>query len=399
MFASPRLGTVQSRRTAALLFVVYALCASLAAADAASGTYTGQINARGNYYWERSTRVVAPSLNASLSTPVGVRVDGTYLIDAISSASVATGTIDDRVFTEKRHDVTAGLGYEFELGKAQLDLYGSGRVSREPDYKSNRGGFSAALSLDQRNTVLHFNSYYSHDDVYRVLRMVPADDPSKLIRSRADYVGNLDVVSLGFAWDQVLNRSTTMTLGFDLSLLNGFQANAYRMAKFTTMGAGPEHHPEQRTRSAPYLWLSHFFEQTRSAIRMNYRFYRDDWDINAHSVDGRVHQEIGDNFELRLRYRYYVQSESFFNKKGGYIAPDAMNGIAGDRYITADPKMTAFHDHTVGLRMRLSLDFLSFTKLDFLHTAVLDWTVEYMRITNRYGPDALVAQGGLGWSF
>jgi hypothetical protein len=386
-------------RGAALLFVVYALSASLAGADEASGTYTGQLNARGNYYWEYSTRVVAPSINASLSTPIGVRVDGTYLLDAISSASVATGTVDDRVFTEKRHDATVGIGYEFDLGKAQLDLYGSGRVSREPDYKSNRGGFSAALSLDQRNTVLHFNGYFSHDDVYRVLRMVPADDPSKLVASRADFVGNLDVLSLGFAWDQVLSRSTTITLGYDLSLLHGFQANPYRMANYATMGAGPEHHPEQRTRNAPYVWFSHFFERTRSAIKLNYRFYRDDWALMAHAIDTRIHQEVGDNLELRLRYRYYIQSESYFNKPGGYTAPDIVAGTPGDRYITSDPKMTAFHDHTLGFKVRLALEFLSFTKLDFLHTAVVDWTIEYMRITNRYGPIGVVAQGGIGWSF
>jgi hypothetical protein len=398
VFALLRFGTAQSRCTAALLFALCALCASLARADAASGTWTGQINARGNYYWEHSTRVIAPSLNASLAAPNGVRVDGTYLIDAISSASVATGTIDDRVFTEKRHDITAGLGYEFDLGKAQLDLHGIGHVSREPDYKSNSGALAAALSLDQRNTVLRFNGYYGHDDVYAVLRVVPANG-TKLVALPPDYKGNLDVVSLDLAWDQVLDRSTTVTLGYDLSLLNGFQANAYRKAPYKTMGGAPEHHPTQRTRGAPYVWVARFIEPSCSAIRLGYRFYRDDWDITAHAIDGRFHQEIGEHFELRLRYRYYTQTSSFFYKKNGYTAPDALHGIAGDTYVTADPKMSAFHDQTFGLKMRLSFDFLSFTKFDFLRSAVLDWGVEYMRITNRYGPDAIVAQGGMGWSF
>ncbi|HEY6880286.1 MAG TPA: DUF3570 domain-containing protein, partial [Polyangiales bacterium] len=349
---------------------------------------------------EHSTRVVAPSLNASVSTPVGVRVDGTYLLDAISSASVATGTIDDRVFTEKRHDGTVGLGYELDLGKAQLDLYGTGRVSREPDYKSNRGGFAAALSLDQRNTVLRFNGYYSHDDVYRVVRMVPPTQPDALVASKADFVGNLDVISLGLSWDQVLNRATTLTLGYDLSLLYGFQANAYRVAKFANgMGGAPERHPQQRTRHAPYVWLAHYFAPARNALRLGYRFYHDDWSITAHAIDARFHQELGDNVELRLRYRYYTQTDSFFYRKGGNLRADPALGIAEDRYLTADPKMSGFHDHTIGLKMRLNLEFLSFTKFDLLHTAVLDWSVEYMRITNRYGPDAVVAQGGLGWTF
>ena len=61
--------------------------------------------------------------------------------------------------------------------------------------------------------------------------------------------------------------------------------------------------------------------------------------------------------------------------------------------------MTAFHDQTAGLRLRVALDFLSFTALDFLRTAVLDWSVDYMfENTNRYGK-GVIAQGGIGWAF
>jgi Protein of unknown function (DUF3570) len=379
------------RSLSALAFIVCALSASLAGADAASGTYTGSLNARGNYYWERSTRVVAPEVNAIISAPVGVRVEGSYLLDAITSASTATGVTADKAFTEKRNEGLAGLGYEVDFGKAQLDVAARGRISREPDYHSLSGGFSAALSLDQRNTVLKFNGFFTHDDVFRVERSLPAVNPGKLIASKALPVGELEVVYLGVAVDQVFNRTVTLTLGYDLSLMNGFQANAYRMVKFQDgSGGAPEKHPDQRTRHAPYLWFAKFFETTRSALRVGYRFYDDDWDIQAHAVDTRVHQELGDNFELRLRYRYYTQQASFFHREGG--------NLHTDQYVTDDPKMTAFHNHTLGLKMRLALGFLSFTKFDPLRTLVLDWGVEYVLNTNRYG-NGVIAQGGLGWVF
>jgi hypothetical protein len=377
-------------RAALLAFVAYALTASLAGADAASGTYTGTVAARGNYYWERSTRVVAPSISASLSTPVGVRVDAAYLIDAITSASVATGVQDDLAFTEKRHDVQAGLGYELDLGAAQLDLSARVRMSREPDYHSQGAGFGAALSLDQRNTVFAFNGYFVHDDVYRVLRFMPTNDPDQLFASEAQRVGDLNVLSLGFAWDQVLSRTVTMTLGYDLALLNGFQANAYRSVAFANGGIMAEHHPDQRTRHAPYVWMAKYFETPRLALRVGYRFYRDNWDINAHAVDVRAHQEIGEHFELRLRYRYFHQDRAFFHDPDG--------NLSTDRYWTADPKMGHFHNQTFGLKMRLSLDFLGFTRLDVLRTAALDWGVEYVLNNNRYG-NGVIAQGGLAWSF
>ncbi len=365
------------------------LC-SLAHGDAASGTYTGSVGARGNYYWEKSTRVVSPSGVVSMATPIGVRVDGSYLLDAITSASAASGVQSDIAFTEKRNEGQAGLGYEVDLGKQQLDVSARGRFSREPDYLSRGVGFSSALSLDQRNTILHVNGYFVHDDVYRRDRMATAARPNRLVASEAVPVGDLRALSLGFAWDQVINPTSTFTLGYDLARLDGFQANAYRIVAFADGGGGREHHPDSRTRHAGYIWFAHFVPQARLTLRAGYRLYYDSWEILAHAPDVRLHQELGPYVEVRLRYRYYTQHSSFFYRPRG--------NLRADEYITADPKMSAFHDQTFGLKLRLALDFLSFTALDALHTAALDWGIEYVLNTNRYG-NGIIAQGGMSWSF
>ncbi len=359
-------------------------------ADEASGTYTGTISLRGNYYWERSTRVLAPATVMSLETPSGVRAEAGYLIDAITSASQATGIMVDREFTETRHDATAGIGYEFDFGKSQLDLSARGRFSREPDYLSLGAGFGAALSMNQRMSVISLNGYFVHDDVGSVVRMAAAAGESRVIAKRREHRGNLDVGSLGIAWDQVLNATTTMTLGVDVALLEGFQANPYRVVAYQQLGVGPENHPERRLRQGYYTWFSHYLKKTHSALRLGYRLYRDSWDILAHVPEVRLHQELGEHAEVRLRYRYYTQSAAYFQRSEGYSK--------NDRYITNDPKMTAFRDQTLGVRLRLDLGFLAFTPLDFFHTAVLDFGVEYIFNTNRYG-NGLVGQGGMSWAF
>src|SRR5690606_28360550 len=68
----------RGRRGCARLFglcLVLSLClfAPPAAvdADAASGTYTGSVSLRGNYYWERSTRVIAPAIAMGVESPRG----------------------------------------------------------------------------------------------------------------------------------------------------------------------------------------------------------------------------------------------------------------------------------------------------------------------------------------
>ncbi len=375
--------------------VAAALCALCLAphaghADGASGTYTGTISARGNYFWERSTRVVAPSISATLASPKGAHVDATYLVDAITSASQATGVVSDRTFTELRNDIAGGVGYEFDFGDAQLDLTARGRFSKEPDYLSRGVGFSSTLSLNHRLTVITLSGNYNFDDVGQVLRMVPTPTSNKLIPSQRVHMGDLHVLSLGFALDQVLTRTAWIQLGYDAALLEGYQANAYRTVAYNDGGAAPENHPDSRVRQAYYFWFAQYFTATRSSLRLGYRFYHDSWNITAHVPEVRLYQEMGRHFEARLRYRYYHQSAADFWRRGG--------NRREDRHFTADPKMSPFHDQTIGMKLRINFDFLSFTALDSLHTAALDFGVEYVFNTNRYG-NGLIGQGGLTWAF
>ncbi len=373
------------------LLLTALVCVALASPSQADPAgWGGEVGLRGNYYWERSTRVVAPAANATIETPLGVRVNGTYLIDAITSASQATGVQSDISFTEVRHDVSAGLGYELDLGQAQLDVTLSGRWSKEPDYLSRGLGFTSALSLNDRNTTLRLNGYFLHDKVWKIDRMAPAEDPDRLMAADAVYVGTLDALSIGLALDQVLSPTTVLTIGYDGAWLNGFQANVYRTVAYADGGGSPENHPEKRVRNASYLWLAQYIRKTRSAIRVGYRFYADTWDLVAHAPEARIYQEFGDYLMLRLRYRYYRQSSAEFWRSGG--------NLRADEHITADPKMSPFYNQTVGTKVQLSLDFLSFTPLDFAHSAVLDFGVEYIQNTNRFG-NGVIGQGGLAWPF
>ena len=373
------------------LGLLLCLVALGARADATTGTWTGSVSARGNYYYERSTRVIAPAFSASLATPQGIRMDATYLLDAITSASVATGVVDDVAFTEKRHDFTAGGGYEIDFGGTQLDLAATGRMSREPDYKSRGVGFSPVLSLYERTTMLRLNGYYIHDDVARVQRTVPASGGS-LTAAKAVPVGTLDTLSLGFAIDQLLTPLAWATLGYDLAILHGFTANAYRSVTFPGGGPPvPETHPDERYRHAVYGWLQHYIKPTYSSVRAGYRLYKDDWDILAHAVETRLYQELGDYVEMRLRYRYYTQRASSFwgNTRQQFLDTG---------YATADPKMSAFHDHTFGFKLRVAMGFCRGTWLNAMRNVVIDGTLEYIINTNRYG-NGWVSQGGLIWPF
>jgi hypothetical protein len=187
-----------------------------------------------------------------------------------------------------------------------------GRYSHEPDYLSRGTGFSTALSLNQRSSVIALNGYFLRDDVGKVIRMAPANDPTHLTTAQRQHMGDLNALSLGLSLDQVLTRTLTLTLGYDAARLSGYTSNPYRVVAFQDGGGAPEHHPELRLRGAGYLWAAQYITATRSAIRVGYRIYRDSWDILAHTPEIRFHQEIGRYLELRFRYRFYTQTSSFF---------------------------------------------------------------------------------------
>ena len=351
-------------------------------ADEASGTVTGTVEVLGNYYWERSTRVVAPSVAATLELPNGGYVEGAYLVDSITSASQAAGLVEDVSFTEIRHQFSLGGGYEFDLGEAELLVGASYRFSREPDYLSNGGGIAAALSLAQRTTILRLNFGFLHDEVRQVNRGVGGAAMEALT-----FDEDFDATVVSASWEQILSPTTYFEVGYQYGYLTGFLANAYRRVG---VGAGffPENHPETRQRHTLMGHLAHFVRPTRTGLHLFYRAYVDDWGVGAVTPEARIYQEISRFAQARVRYRYYRQTRSFFYQ-GQYDID-----TTPDDYVTADPKMSAFHSHLLGFQVALRLAFLADTPLDAFRQAWLQTSFEYLWQTSRFG-NAVIAQAGI----
>lgn len=359
---------------------------ALAHADKTTGTWTGVIEARGNYYWETSTRVVAPSLRADLEAPNGLRLSAEYLIDTITSASVGSGLVSDVRFTEIRHDLALGAGYEFDLGSSQLLINARGRTSTEPDYNSYQGSLSSSLSFNDRASVLSLNASFLHDDVGKILRGAARVGPDGRNLSDRGQVGVLSVFALSAGYTQILTPTLFVDVGYDVGFLNGFQANPYRSVSVAGVMRA-ENHPDSRTRHSAYGRLAWYIRPTHTAIHLMYRAYLDSWDIAALTPEVRLYQELASNATLRLRYRHYSQTRAYFQH-------DPANYVADDLYVTADPKMTTFHSNLVGGELLLNLDFLEDSALHFARAASIDLSFDYIWNTNRYG-NGVIAQVGL----
>jgi len=373
---------VQLRAVLAALLVT----ASLPAEAEAQRSWSGSAELRGNYYWERSTRVVAPELDLEVEAPEGTRLGASYLVDTITSASQAAGARTDRRFTEIRHDVTLVAGHELDLGWGHLDLSLNGRYSYEPDYQSVGGGAIGKLSLNERSTVLRLGASYIHDTVGMVLRGANRVAGGRDLSDRGTQ-GTLDALVFNLGLEQVLTPRLTLAVGYDLGLAYGYQHNPYRTVGIDGGAPVPESHPDQRTRHNAHARLAWYIPDTGTALHAMYRAYLDDWDIAALTPEGRIYQELGDLLMLRLRYRYYTQTAAFFVKPEGQYTGE-------ETYLTVDPKMTEFHTHLLGTMLLVRLEFLEQSPLELMWESTLEFTFEYIWNTNSYG-DGIIAQAAV----
>ncbi|MEM7160178.1 MAG: DUF3570 domain-containing protein [Myxococcota bacterium] len=353
---------------------------------------------RGNYYREASTRVLQPMVDVEVDVPDERLSLGTaYVLDAISSASIASGTAQvtggDLVFTEIRHEV---------LGRAaskigEWSMGGFFRYSTETDYISRSIGVFGARDLLQRSMTLSLSYAYNFDRVSRIQNNTGARAPwcggqvdiadcRATGRGLGSNLRQVHYISAGYthAWHRTVLGLATVEVARTL----GPQDNPYRGAQIPT--ADVESHPLARAQVALAGGVRWSVPKTPLVFEPRYRFTADSWDIRTHSIDPRVHVRVLDHLRLRARYRYYRQSASFICtdspgddiNDGGQFSCSTSTGS----YATADPKMGAFHSHTPGVQVVLELDGLAkYRGLDWLERGWIEATYNHVFQTNRFG--------------
>lgn len=341
-----------------LLAIVAALLATATFARADMNTLT----LRGNYYRDRNTRVVQPTLELQKELPTGTQIGAHYLLDAITSASVAAGVLRDEPFTELRNETGFSLGQRF--GPALVS--GSYSYSSESDYWAHTASLGVVVELFKRNTLLGAMVSYGNDRI--ALRMGP---------TLYNPVGGLQTVRGIVTLTQDLTRTLRLAGSYELGVVgfgtadNGWQGNVYRTVN---LGGAPARElvPYQRIRQAAAAQLTWAIPlpirlMPFLAFRPSYRLYWDDWGLLSHTAELRMHVPVGP-VELRVTGRLYFQNHvSFWSDDG--VRPSYPQGVQGlhcstcvlkssrdGLWYTADPKlgdaMAQFFELRVLVRMQ-----------------------------------------------
>jgi hypothetical protein len=266
-------------------------------------------------------------------------------VDAISGASL------------NYRDTRQELGVTFIRHLGETDFKPSYIRSQEDDYTSQTLALGLSQNLFSRDSNLALD--YRHSDN----QSQPVWNPAQ--------VEELGTDTATLTLTQVLTRRSELRLDGELSDLRGFLSNPYSFVQVGNLTTQPlaETEPDERRQ----MVLGGVFKQSLgwdSAVELDYRYYSDDWDVTAHTVQGQIGKQLG-GFTLEAAWRHYTQSQAWFFRNFYQ---------QGQAYMSRDLKLAAFSDNlfSLGLRGGLGEDWdmdLSYSR--YLRQDALDYRLYF----------------------
>jgi hypothetical protein len=309
----------------------------------------------------------------------GWSIGGSYLVDAVSAASVDIVSTASSHWVERRH-VGAGSA-SFKAGSVAVAL--SGGFSREPDYLSLGGGGVISIELAEKNVMPFIGGSYGHDLVGRT------GDPMSSWPE-------LNKVSLKAGVTFVVNRSTIASLSFDEVLERGYLAKPYRYLPVVAPGVSAqvpagasidlvkslneysvaENVPTERNRSALSGRLA--YRSGSATFRGDQRLYYDNWGLLATTTDIHEYVDLGSRVVAWPHVRAHLQRGVSFWRRITEQNPNP-GGVAGiPNYRAGDRELGPLYTLTggFGIKVRLSDDpktpWSLNLQLDAIYTRYLD---------------------------
>lgn len=275
-----------------------------------------------HFYDGGGIEINGPSLLVRKSIGDKVSVNGSYYVDTISSASidvVTTGASPDGYKEERKQ---WGFGADYLRGDTTMSVNYSN--SEENDYKARTLNFSISQDIFGGLTTVTLGYGSGADDVSR------RGDPL--------FSDQVDRSAYRLGLTQVLTRNLIVGLSYEAIADEGFLNNPYRRVRYidpnepTGYGLQPEVYPRTHASNAVAIRAKYHLPYD-AAMFGEYRFFTDDWGIEAHTVEVGYTQPFRKKWLFDLKYRFYTQSAAdFYSDLFPYA--NAQNFLARDKELS-----------------------------------------------------------------
>lgn len=276
-----------------------------------------------SYFDNFKLNVIYPSINIVKSIDDKTSITGSYLVDAISSASmkmifkvdgVTSATTGqhgggDNTPDELRHQINLGVIRNF----SDVTVSADGMYSTEHDYSSKTVATNISVPLAKKNTVLQFGFTGSWDKVFPQNKF---------------WIKDRNTLSFNLGITQILSKSIVSQFDFSFIDMNGYMSDGHQVVRiidgFSLKFLEPIL-PEKRIRKA-FGARTNFGVSKSMTLLLGYRYYWDTWDIKSHTLEAEYKTHLSDNLNMILGYRQYFQTKAYFFKET-YTIPEPLMGV------------------------------------------------------------------------
>jgi len=262
-----------------------------------------------------------PALLIRKSVADRVSLSASYYLDAVSNASIDVVTTASP-YRESRSEYTLGADYTYRDSKISLTT----STSREPDYTANRFSLDVTQEVFGGMTSVSLGFTRGSDQVGKH----NAPEFSDTARHWQYRLGAT----------QILTPRWIMSANVEALADDGFLGSPYRVAR--VFGAAvPERNP--RTRSARAVKFRLIGDLgSRDALHADYRYYRDTWEIKAHTGELGYSRYVGDLWLADTFVRYYSQTGALFYSD---------NATSETTYVSRNRQLSTFNNASVGAKL------------------------------------------------
>ena len=210
--------------------------------------------------------------------------------------------------------------------------------SHEQDYDALGLKLAASYEFNRQQSIVDYGISYSSD----TLEPTDADLYGRI--KKADK----DSLSVFASITQIINQQSQVKLGLGYSSYHGFLSDPYKLRDIR---------PRERDQISVSAQYRKYLAGPAAALHVDYRYYTDDYDIDAHTLRIAWHQNIGNNLTITPSVRYYSQSEAGFYKLiDDFSLPDSVAQ-------SSDYRLSAYGAITYGLTVSYQLPIVESGRL------------------------------------
>jgi outer membrane usher protein FimD/PapC len=322
-------------------------------------------------------------VNVTKSIDKNTSINASYLVDAISSASMKmTLKVDgitsatpnkqgggDNTPDELRHQLSLGVTRNI----SDVTFSALGMYSIEHDYSSKTFATNLSIPFAKKNTVLLLGYAGNWDKIFPQTRY---------------WTRNRNTTTINLGLSQILSKSIIAQADFSFINIDGYMLDGYQVVRIingpTFMNLEPVE-PDRWVRKAAGL-RTNIAVSKLSSIGLGYRYYWDTWDIRSHTIETSYKTHLGDYVNLALSLRQYFQTKAYFFEP---------NYTEIEPFMAVDSKLNSGYtnDLSIGFTVKgnknINFPIIDNNKVTFMasfgvyhrHTDSIDWI---MRMSDLY---------------